>query len=87
MAAAGPGRGGAELNDRNRGLREGANRRKNGYLPATTLEGRFALRICVLSFRTHRDRMDQCMADIRHAVAEVSAAQSERGHRGDTEAT
>ncbi len=70
-----PDRGEDELNDLNRELLDGVNRRKNVYLTATTLEGRFALRICVLSFRTHRDRMDQCMADIRHAVAEVSAAQ------------
>ncbi len=82
-----PDRGEDELNDLNRQLLEGINRRKNVYLTATTLEDRFALRICVLSFRTHRDRMEQCIADIRRAVAEVTEAQSERGHRGDTEAT
>ena len=82
-----PDRGEGELNDLNRQLLDGINRRKNVYLTATTLEDRFALRICVLSFRTHRDRMEQCIADIRHAVAEVTAAQSERGHRGDTEVT
>lgn len=70
-----PDRGEDEFNDLNRRLLEGINRRKNVYLTATTLEDRFALRICVLSFRTHRDRMEQCIADIRHAVAEVTAAQ------------
>ena len=37
------------------------------------LHGRFALRICVLSFRTHQDRMEQCLADIRESVAALAA--------------
>jgi len=32
------------------------------------LSGRFAIRICVLSFRTHRDRMEQALEDIRAAA-------------------
>ena len=35
------------------------------------LGGRFAIRICVLSFRTHRDRMEQALEDIRIAVRET----------------
>ena len=41
--------------------------------------GRFVLRICVLSFRTHRDRMEACLEDIRaartEALAETDAGQ------------
>ena len=31
-------------------------------LSGTTLRGRFNLRICVLNFRTHRDRIDELLA-------------------------
>jgi len=33
--------------------------------------GRFLCRICVLSFRTHLDRMRAAVEDIRAAVAEA----------------
>jgi aromatic-L-amino-acid decarboxylase len=35
--------------------------------------GRFVLRICVLSFRTHADRMALALEDVRAAAAEVLA--------------
>jgi aromatic-L-amino-acid decarboxylase len=60
-----------QLNELNRRLLAGINARKNVFLTGTVLNGRFALRICVLSFRTHRDRMEQCLADIRESVREV----------------
>ena len=40
-------------------------------LTGTVLEGRFVIRICVVSFRTHMDRMQMCLDDIRDAVSEV----------------
>jgi aromatic-L-amino-acid decarboxylase len=60
-----------ELNALNRELLDRVNTRQNVYLTGTLLRGRFALRICVLSFRTHLDRMEQCMTDVHEAVAEV----------------
>jgi aromatic-L-amino-acid decarboxylase len=60
-----------QLNELNRRLLAGINARQNVFLTGTVLNGRFALRICVLSFRTHRDRMEQCLADIRESVREV----------------
>jgi len=62
-----------QLNELNRRLLAGINARKNVFLTGTVLNGRFALRICVLSFRTHRDRMEQCVVDIRESVREVLA--------------
>ncbi len=56
----------------NRDLLERINRRRRVYLTATTVRGQFVLRICVLSFRTHLDRMEQGLEDIRQAVAELS---------------
>ncbi len=66
------GRSDDDLNALNRELLDRVNARQNVYLTGTVLHGRFALRICVLSFRTHRDRMEQCLADIRDSVAELS---------------
>ena len=60
-----------EVNTLNHRLLDAVNARRNVYLTATTLAGRFALRICVLSFRTHRDRMEQCLRDIRESVEEL----------------
>jgi aromatic-L-amino-acid decarboxylase len=58
-------------NELNRALLERINRRKRVYLTATTVRGEFLLRICVLSVRTHMDRMVMCIEDIRESVAEL----------------
>jgi len=55
----------------NRRLLDAINAKGRVHLTGTTLNGRFALRICVLSFRTHRDRIDEGLADIRSALAEI----------------
>jgi hypothetical protein len=39
------------------------------------LRGRFALRVCVLSFRTHRERLQQGLDDLRETAAELYGAQ------------
>ena len=61
----------AQLNDLNCRLLEKVNARQRVFLTATTLGGRFVLRICVLSFRTHMDRLQIAVADIRDAVQEL----------------
>ncbi|MBZ0114804.1 MAG: aminotransferase class V-fold PLP-dependent enzyme [Thermoanaerobaculia bacterium] len=48
------------------------NSRQRVFLTSTRLNGRFALRICVLSFRTHRERMQMCLEDVRDALTEVT---------------
>jgi aromatic-L-amino-acid decarboxylase len=60
------------LNDLNRDFMARVNARKRVYLTGTMLGDRFAVRICVLSFRTHLDRMEQCLEDIREAVASLA---------------
>ncbi len=65
------GLGDEELNRINRDLMARINARKRVYLTGTVLSGRFALRICVLSFRTHADRMREGLDDIRAAVRET----------------
>ena len=60
-----PGATAEELDRRNLALLDRINGRRRVYLTGTKLKGRFAIRICVLSFRTHRDRMEQALEDIR----------------------
>jgi aromatic-L-amino-acid decarboxylase len=65
------GLGSEELNDLNRRLLAKINARQRVFLTPTLLAGRFVLRICVLSFRTHLDRMQAALEDIRAAVEEL----------------
>jgi aromatic-L-amino-acid/L-tryptophan decarboxylase len=62
---------GPALDDLNRRFLDRINARRRVYLTGTMVHGRFVLRICVLSFRTHRDRMEAALEDIRAAAAEV----------------
>jgi aromatic-L-amino-acid decarboxylase len=66
-----PGLETAALNDLNRDFMARVNAKKRVYLTGTMLGDRFAVRICVLSFRTHMDRMRQALQDIRYAVGAV----------------
>jgi len=63
----------AERNAASRALLDAVNRRRRVFLTATTVRGSFLLRICVLSFRTHADRVDAGLEDIRAGVHEVLA--------------
>ena len=56
------------MNHLNQDLLQRINARKRVYLSSTFLQGNFVLRICVLSFRTHLDRVQMCLEDIRAAV-------------------
>jgi aromatic-L-amino-acid decarboxylase len=55
----------------NRRFLDQINDRKRVFLTGTLLHGRFALRICVLSFRTHHDRIAMAIEDIKEAMKEV----------------
>jgi aromatic-L-amino-acid/L-tryptophan decarboxylase len=66
-----PGADAEAANRVNRGLMDRINGRKRIYLTGTMLGDRFAIRICVLSFRTHLERMREGMEDIRAAVQET----------------
>ncbi len=65
-------RPGADLNALNRELLDRINARKHVYLTGTILGTEFVIRICVVSHRTHMDRMRMCLDDIRAAIAEVA---------------
>jgi aromatic-L-amino-acid decarboxylase len=59
------------LNRMNQTFLERINARKRVYMTGTKLGGNFALRMCILSFRTHLDRMEQGMEDLRAAAKEL----------------
>ena len=60
-----------ELNRLNQEFLERINAPRRVYLTPTTLGGLFTLRICVLSFRTHLDRIEMALEDIREAAVGV----------------
>lgn len=61
----------AETDRLNRRLLDAVNARQRVFLNGTTVGGRFVLRVCVLSFRTHRDRIEAALEDVRRAMAEL----------------
>jgi len=60
-----------ERDERNRELVRRVNARQRVMITGTELDDGFAARICVLSFRTHRDRMEMAIEDLRAAAAEI----------------
>ena len=64
---------GEELEALNRAWIEETNRPGRVMLTGTTLAGQFVLRICVLSFRTHKDRMEMAIQDLESAARHVLA--------------
>jgi len=63
-----PGSSKEELNRLNREFLDRINAPRRVYLTATTVDGLFTLRICVLSFRTHMERMEAAVEDVRGAI-------------------
>jgi len=56
----------------NRRLLGRINASQRVFLSSTVVDGRFTIRACILSHRTHRDRIDECIHIVRNAAAEVS---------------
>ena len=71
------------LNGLNRDLMARINARGRVYLTATLLDGAFVIRVCVVSMRTHMDRMQMALDDIRAAIAQT-LEDFERGESSDT---
>jgi aromatic-L-amino-acid/L-tryptophan decarboxylase len=66
-----PGMSVAEADARNQNWLDAVNQRRHVYLTGTQLQGRFTLRICVLSFRTHLDRMEMAITDLRETATQA----------------
>lgn len=67
-----PGLDDEQLNELNRELLNRINAKKRVMLTPTTVGGRFVIRICIVSHRTHRDRVEMAMEDIWSACSNVS---------------
>ena len=67
----GPSKGvtGKALDTLNRRVQKLVNARQRVFLTGTVVRGMFVLRVCVLSFRTHADRMEMFLEDLRGALA------------------
>ena len=66
---------GASLEDANRLTRDlmaRVNARQRVLLTGTLLGDAFAIRMCILSFRTHRDRVGMALDDLREAAAALA---------------
>jgi aromatic-L-amino-acid decarboxylase len=58
----------ATLDALNRRWLAAVNARQRVHLSGTVVAGRFVLRMCVLSFRTHNDRVAQAVEDLRETA-------------------
>ena len=66
-----PGASHAEMNRLNRDLMDRVNARQRVLLTGTLVGEDFAIRMCILSFRTHADRVRMAVEDLREAAWEV----------------
>jgi len=55
----------------NKRLLERINASKRVFLSSTLIHGKYTIRACIVSHRTHRDRIDECIEIVRKAAAEV----------------
>jgi aromatic-L-amino-acid decarboxylase len=67
-----PGASREETNRLNRELMDRVNARQRVLLTGTLLGEDFAIRMCILSFRTHADRIHMALDDLRAAAAAVA---------------
>ena len=48
------------------------NASKRVFLSSTVLGGRYTLRACIVSHRTHKDRIEECIEIVSRAAAELA---------------
>ena len=49
------------------------NASKRVFLSSTMIGGRYVLRVCIVSHRTHKDRIDECIEIVGRAADELRA--------------
>jgi aromatic-L-amino-acid decarboxylase len=60
-------------NDVNHALLERINASKRVFLSSTMVSGRFTLRVAILSHRSHRDRVEECVEIVKRAASDLLA--------------
>ncbi len=68
-----PGLDRAALDELNRNFLSAVNARQRVHLSGTVVNAGFVSRVCVLSFRTHRDRMEEAVRDLREVARELGS--------------
>ena len=63
---------GVDDDDRQQEFLRRINTSKRVFLSSTRIHGRYVLRVCILSHRTHRDRIDECIEIVAKAAAELA---------------
>jgi aromatic-L-amino-acid/L-tryptophan decarboxylase len=61
----------ASQDEATRAVLERINASKRVFLSSTIVEGRYTIRACIVSHRTHRDRIDECIDIARRAVDDI----------------
>jgi aromatic-L-amino-acid decarboxylase len=61
----------ASQDEATRAVLERINASKRVFLSSTIVEGRYTIRACIVSHRTHRDRIDECIDIVRRAVDDI----------------
>ncbi len=69
-------RPGVDLNALNHQLLDQINARKRVMMTGAVIDGDFVIRICIVSHRTHRDRVELALEDIRAAAHALSSSLS-----------
>jgi aromatic-L-amino-acid decarboxylase len=64
---------GDDDHERQRAFLDRINASKRVFLSSTMIHGEYVLRACILSHRTHKDRIDECIDIVREAAAGVAA--------------
>ena len=64
--------GGDADDDRQAEFLRRINASRRVFLSSTRIHGRYVLRICIVSHRTHRDRIDECIEIVAKAAAELA---------------
>jgi len=62
---------GEALDAYNRRLMARVNEKQRVLLTGATVKGKFVIRMCILSFRTHKERVDMALEDIARSLEEV----------------
>ena len=60
--------------ERQKAFLDRINASKRVFLSSTMIDGRYVLRACIVSHRTHKDRIDECIEIVRDAAAELAGS-------------
>ena len=57
--------------ERQKAFLDRINASKRVFLSSTTIDGRYLVRACIVSHRTHADRIEECIDIVQRAAADL----------------